>query len=84
MLWSATPDGSVDYCNRPWLDFTAMTVEEAKGLGWATAVYPDDRDGLLETWRSCLTSGLPFDAEARMRRFDGAYRWFLFRANPFT
>jgi PAS domain S-box-containing protein len=82
MLWSATPDGAVDYCNRPWLDFTAMTAEHASGRGWATAVYPDDREGLLESWRSCLASGLPFDAEARMRRFDGAYRWFLFRANP--
>ena len=82
MLWSATPDGSVDYCNRPWLDFTAMTAEHASGWGWATAVYPDDREGLLENWRSCLASGVPFDTEARMRRFDGAYRWFLFRANP--
>jgi len=82
MLWSAAPDGAVDYCNSPWLDFTAVTAEEAKGWGWATAIYPDDRDGLIENWRSCLASGLPFDAEARLRRFDGAYRWFLFRANP--
>ena len=82
MLWSATPDGLVDYCNRPWLDFTAMTAELASGWGWATAVYPDDREGLLDSWRSCLASGVPFDTEARMRRFDGAYRWFLFRANP--
>ena len=82
MLWSATPEGAVDYCNRPWLDFTAMTAEQAMGWGWTAGIYPDDRDSLIERWRSCLASGTPFDMEARMRRFDGAYRWFLFRANP--
>ena len=82
MLWSATPDGAVDYCNGPWLDFAAMTEKQAKGWGWVAAIYPDDRKGLVESWRACLASGKPFDMEARMRRFDGAYRWFLFRANP--
>jgi PAS domain S-box-containing protein len=82
MLWSATPAGEVDYCNRPWLEFAAMTEEQAKGWGWATAIYPNDRDGLIESWHSSLASGIPLDLEARMRRFDGAYRWFLFRANP--
>jgi PAS domain S-box-containing protein len=82
MLWCATPEGAVDYCNHPWLDFASMTAEQAKGWGWAAAIYPEDRDGLLECWRSCLASGTPFDMEARMRRFDGAYRWFIFRANP--
>src|SRR5262249_44989917 len=48
MLWSATPEGAVDYCNRPWLDFTSMTADEAEGWGWATAIYPEDRDGLIE------------------------------------
>jgi len=82
MLWSATPEGEVDYCNRPWLEFAAMTAEQAKGWGWATAIYPGDRDSLIESWHSSLGSGTPLDAEARMRRFDGAYRWFLFRASP--
>ena len=82
MLWSATPEGAVDYCNRPWLDFASMTAGQAEGWGWAAAIYPEDRDSLLECWRSCLASGTPLEMEARMRRFDGAYRWFLFRANP--
>jgi PAS domain S-box-containing protein len=82
MLWSATPGGEVDYFNRPCLDFTAMTAEQASGWGWVAAIFPDDRDSLVERWRSCLASGTPLDAEARIRRFDGAYRWFLFRANP--
>jgi formate hydrogenlyase transcriptional activator len=82
MLWAASPDGAVDCCNRAWLEFTSMTAEQSEGWGWAAAIYPDDRDGLMECWRSCLATGTPFDMEARMRRFDGAYRWFIFRANP--
>jgi PAS domain S-box-containing protein len=82
ILWSATPEGTVDYCNGPWLDFVSMTAEQAAGWGWVSAIYPDDRDGLLECWRSCLASGTPLDMEARTRRFDGTYRWFIFRANP--
>jgi PAS domain S-box-containing protein len=82
MLWSATPEGEVDYCNHPWLEFAAMTEEQAKGWGWATVIYPDDRDGLIESWHASLASGVPLDVEARLRRFDGAYRWFLVRANP--
>ena len=61
MLWSATPEGELDYCNRPSLDFTAMTAEQATGWGWTAAIYPDDRDSLIERWRSCLASGKPYD-----------------------
>src|SRR5215469_1631884 len=68
MLWSATPKGEVDYFNRPCLDFTAMTAEQARGWGWVTAIFPDDRTSLVEQWRSCLTSGTPLDVEARIRR----------------
>jgi PAS domain-containing protein len=52
------------------------------GWGWEAAIHPDDLNGLVEYWRSCLASGTPVDTEARMRRFDGVHRWFLFRANP--
>ena len=46
------------------------------------AIHPDDRQGAVDYWRSCVISGIPGDMEARMRRHDGVYRWFLFRANP--
>src|SRR5262249_35998813 len=51
--------------------------------GWAEAIHPDDRERLVEEWQSCLASGTPVDTEARIRRFDSSYRWFLIRANPF-
>lgn len=80
--WSAYPDGRAEFLNRRWLDYTGMTAQQAEGSGWAQTIHPDDRKRLTEHWESCLPSGTPVDAEGRMRRFDGAYRWFLFRANP--
>ena len=80
--WTARPDGSCDFLNQRWLDYAGMTPEQALGSGWAAAIHPDDRQGIVEYWQSCLASGTPVETEARMRRYDGAYRWFLFRANP--
>lgn len=82
LAWSAGPDGSADFLNQRWLDYTGMLAEQAQGWGWAGAIHPDNRKGLVEDWKSSLASGAPLEAEARMRRFDGSYRWFLFRANP--
>jgi PAS domain S-box-containing protein len=80
--WSALPDGRAEYLNRRWLDYTGLTAGQAAGSGWAEAIHPDDRPRLVEHWQSCVASGTPVDTEARMRRYDGSYRWFLFRANP--
>src|SRR5262249_22242252 len=59
-----------------------MTAEQAQGWGWTAAIHPSDTRVLVEYWRSSLASGAPVETEARIRRFDGAYRWFLFRASP--
>jgi len=82
LAWSAGPDGSADFLNRRWLDYTGLSEEQAQGWGWGAAIHPDDVDGLVKYWQSALASGVPVEAEARMRRFDSVYRWFLFRANP--
>jgi PAS domain S-box-containing protein len=80
--WTTRPDGYCDFLNQRWLDYAGMTPEQALGWGWAAVIHPADRDRLVEYWQSCLASGTRVDVEARMRRYDGAYRWFLFRANP--
>ena len=80
--WSALPDGRADFLNQRWLDYTGMTAERAAGTGWTEAIHPDDRRPLVEHWQSCVSIGTPVYIEARMRRHDGAYRWFLFHANP--
>jgi PAS domain S-box-containing protein len=81
--WSTRPDGYCDFLSDRWLNYAGFTLEQAVGWNWAAAIHPDDAEGLREYWQSCLASGTPVDTEARMRRFDGVYRWFLFRANPF-
>src|SRR5215468_5880488 len=80
--WTTRPDGYCDFLNQVWLDYAGMTAEQAQGWGWAEAIHPDDRKGLVEEWQSCLASGTPVDTEARIRRCDGSHRWFLIRANP--
>lgn len=81
-VWTTRPDGSAQYLNKKWLDYTGLSLDEAKGSGWAVAVHPDDRPVLLEVWNGLLGSGRPGEVEARMRGSDGDYRWFLFRAQP--
>jgi len=80
--WTTRPDGYCDFINQVWLDYAGMTAEQAQGWGWAEAIHPDDRTKLVEEWQLCLGSGTPVDTEARIRRFDSSYRWFLIRANP--
>ncbi len=82
LAWSARSDGSVDFFNQRWLDYTGLSAEQARDWGWTVALHSDDLNGLVDYWRSVLASGEPGEMEGRLRRFDGVYRWFLFRATP--
>jgi hypothetical protein len=80
--WSTNADGYCDFCNQRWLNYAGVTSDQVQGWGWQAVIHPEDLDALLQNWRSCLVSGAPVKTEARMRRFDGVYRWFLFLGNP--
>ena len=80
--WSARPDGSAEFFNQQYLDFMGLSAEQASDWGWTAAVHPEDMNGLAAAWQRIMASEAPGEAEARLRRHDGAYRWFLFRANP--
>lgn len=82
LVWSALPDGRIDFLNQRWRDYTGMTLAEACGWGWQAAIPPEDLAGLLEYWQGVLASGAPGETEARLRGADGVNRWFLFRAVP--
>ena len=82
LVWSAQPDGSADFFNRHYLDFVGLSSDQANGHGWTAAVHPEDLTSLAATWERILASGAPGEAEARLRRHDGEYRWFLFRTSP--
>jgi PAS domain S-box-containing protein len=82
LVWTALPDGNVDFVNQRWCEYVGITPDEAKGRGWQSAVHPDDLSRLLERWPSDL--GELGDIDARLRRADGVYRWFTFRGHPLT
>ncbi len=81
-LWSDLPDGYCDFLNQPWLTYFNLSLQEAQGAGWATVLHPDDAAHHLESWQKSVSTGMPFETEARFRGPDGEYRWFLTRANP--
>ncbi len=80
--WSCSSDGAAEFCNRRWLDYTGLSAKEALGWSWKVAIHPDDLQHMLEIFLEALNSGQPWEVEARLRRFDGEFRWFLFRASP--
>ena len=82
LAWSCQPDGSVEFVNQRWLDYTGLSMEEAIGWGWQATIHPEDLGKSMETWLRIVASEEPGEDEARVRRFDGEYRWFLFRAVP--
>ena len=82
LVWSARPDGSAEFFNRRWLEYTGLSYDEARDWGWTTAVHPEDREGLALTWQRIRASEQLGQGEVRLRRHDGEYRWFLFRASP--
>jgi PAS domain S-box-containing protein len=82
LVWTALPDGNLDFTNQRWCEYTNLGLDESCGRGWQTVIHPADLPELLERWRSILASREPGEMEARLRRSDGEYRWFLFRACP--
>jgi len=82
LAWSARPDGSAEFHNQRWLDYTGLSAKQALGSGWQAAIHPDDRPRILETFRGALQAAKPYEVEGRFRRVDGEFRWFLFRGSP--
>ena len=83
MLWSATPDGAIDYCNTRLLDYTGFAAHEIMGNGWAKLLHPDDVEPATRAWMSCVTSGSPYRIEVRaIHASDRVYRWCVINALP--
>src|SRR5262249_13199796 len=82
LAWCNLPDGSNEFLNQRWQDYTGLSQDRARGWAWQAALHPDDLGRLMEKWRALLASGEPGEIEARLRRRDGAYRCFLIRVEP--
>lgn len=81
-VWTAGPDGSIDYANKYWYDFSGLTEAQTAGLEWASILHPDDQERTLNAWTNAAQTGAPYELEARNRRADGQWRWLLNRAMP--
>ena len=81
LVWRAGPEGVPDFLNQPALDYTGLSLDQTE-TGWPRAFHPDDKKGMLQKWSAIRESGMRGGLEARLRRFDGEYRWFLFQAEP--
>jgi PAS domain S-box-containing protein len=82
LVWSSRPDGSVDYVNRRWREFTGIPGEQFLGTGWEAAVHPDDLPLVREHWTRSLETGQAYEWEYRVKAAAGGYQWFLSRAIP--
>jgi formate hydrogenlyase transcriptional activator len=82
LAWCNLPDGPNEFLNKRWHEYTGLSPEESNGWGWQVAFHPDDLPPLMERWSELLASGESGEMEARLRRYDGEYRWFLVRVEP--
>jgi formate hydrogenlyase transcriptional activator len=82
IAWCKLPDGSNEFVNRRWQDYTGIPEGEARGQGWQAVVHPDDLSKLTEKWAEIVASGQGGEFEGRLRRRDGVFRWFLARFEP--
>src|SRR5437016_3514935 len=82
LAWCNLSDGSNEFLNKRWHEYTGLSPEESNGWGWQAAIHPEDRAPLTEKWRGLLVIGEPGEMEARLRRHDGVFRWFLMRVEP--
>ncbi len=78
-IFTATPEGEIDYLNRQWVEFAGLPAEQISQRGWSRIVHPDDYEPNSLVWRQSLASGEPMVFQSRLRRADGEYRWHLTR-----
>ena len=83
IVWTADADGSFDYYNRRWYEYTGRTPEQTLGWGWQPLLHPEDMERCLKRWARSVKTGEDYEIEYRLKRAqDGQYRWHLGRAMP--
>jgi PAS domain S-box-containing protein len=84
LVWTTTADGATHFLNERWRQYTGSDPKRLGPKGWRSAIHPDDLPAASACWKACLASGAPREIEARLRRFDGEYRWFQINSAPVT
>ncbi|KRA74027.1 hypothetical protein ASD89_11335 [Caulobacter sp. Root656] len=83
LTWKADAEGNITFWSQSFLEYGGATNEEILGYGFMNYLHPEDHERVLEVWNGILQSGTQGESEVRIRRADGQYRWFLWRASPF-
>ncbi|MBA4189216.1 MAG: hypothetical protein C0467_14560, partial [Planctomycetaceae bacterium] len=79
IVWSARPNGEIEYVNQRTVRYTGRAAADLVGSGWEASIHPDDLARTLQLWAEAVQSGNPRENEFRLRRADGEYRWHLTR-----
>ena len=82
IVWSTTADGTVNFVNRAWRDFTGLSAEHAAEGGWLDTLHPDEVALVQATRSAAIAAGRPYELDVRLRQADGTYRWVLRRSVP--
>lgn len=82
IVWVTNAEGQNTYCNQQWVDYTGLSLRESAGDGWNIPFHPDDRKSAWEAWQHAVKNNGIYSIEARLRKFDGSYRWWLIRGTP--
>src|ERR1700694_1974713 len=82
LVWCTGPDGSTEFLNKRWHDYTGCSPEESRVHGWQPTVHPDDLPRVVAKGQELFAAGQPGEVEGRIRRHDGVFRWFLMRVEP--
>jgi len=79
LVLCALPDGSFEFANRAYYEYTGCSEQELSGRDWQTLIHPEDRRAFIDQWTAALASGKAFETEARLLQYNGQYHWFLIR-----
>jgi PAS domain S-box-containing protein len=82
IVWITRPDGWNVFFNQHWMEYTGLTLEESLGHGWNKPFHPDDQERAWTAWQKATSENGLYSIEARLRRADGVYRWYLVRGVP--
>jgi two-component system sensor histidine kinase/response regulator len=83
IIWTSKPDGSMEYNNKRWFEYSGLTIQQTKDQGWVAIMHPDDRQDHIDRWRKSIATGCDYENEFRLKRAsDGQYRWHLARETP--
>ena len=81
-IWTALPNGTIDYLNQRWQEYSGVDLQQIQKHGWESIVHPEDLTTINDIWRTCIATGRKYDTKARLRSKKGEYHWFLCQARP--